>query len=225
MRWRFASPVSRAEIEFSDCCFPWVTCRSPAFLLSLAGVAFFVFVFHVANLSSCDCCSFIGNHIHHPACDCLSMEKPPPAMQYYIFIGKNLVPPLLFFVEKPHPASYCFIFAILISRLCSLPGILTFIPGLLFVRLFALRISCPRDLCFWRCKKKQKRISLSGAGTLAFVSVGGKAMHMELPTESPSAAGAKRLLQDLRGLPDDEVNTRLQAKYAREEAWEGGGGG
>ncbi|CAN0196867.1 unnamed protein product, partial [Scytosiphon promiscuus] len=43
-------------------------------------------------------------------------------------------------------------------------------------------------------------------GTLAFVDVGGDAMDMELPTESPAGAvGANRLLQDLRDLPDDEV--------------------
>ncbi|CAN0513144.1 unnamed protein product [Ectocarpus sp. 12 AP-2014] len=43
-------------------------------------------------------------------------------------------------------------------------------------------------------------------GTLAFVDVGGDALDMDLPEESPAAAGSDRLLQDLRDIPDDEVS-------------------
>ena len=47
------------------------------------------------------------------------------------------------------------------------------------------------------------------AGTLAFLDVGGEHMNMELPTESPTALGENRLLQDLRQLPDNEVTLVL----------------
>lgn len=43
-------------------------------------------------------------------------------------------------------------------------------------------------------------------GTLAFLDVGGDQMDMELPTESPTAMGENRLLQDLRQLSDNEVS-------------------
>ncbi|CAN0524552.1 unnamed protein product, partial [Ectocarpus sp. 12 AP-2014] len=46
-------------------------------------------------------------------------------------------------------------------------------------------------------------------GTLAFVDVGGDALDMDLPEESPAAADSDRLLQDLRDIPDDEVSRFL----------------